>query len=324
CANQKHCSIRASSLIFGDPCPGTAKYLEVHYRCVSEMERILSLNKSMMANNDSSASTTTTTIGLVLSSDLYFLRKNSDNHSVSMTTTISTTIGFDNDHQQQNSLDIVPNQSDLKSFSDKSDISSTQNNQKPYWSNMMDILAEPSSSSSTTTMSTTCNQKIYRNIQWPPTLSGSIAIRPCPHDTSGLAQWKCGNTNSNLRNDIWQSILANIQQQQQHSTTTTTLYGGDLNQLIVLMENCHKQLAELDTIFEIISELLNQNNQPSWLDLPDIRRESAAINLIDITGKYSALHCRNQRLSISSSNDSKEMLKQSSNLVLNLFIYMST
>nr|XP_027196506.1 latrophilin Cirl-like [Dermatophagoides pteronyssinus] len=35
CANQKHCSIRASSLIFGDPCPGTAKYLEVHYRCVS-------------------------------------------------------------------------------------------------------------------------------------------------------------------------------------------------------------------------------------------------------------------------------------------------
>ena len=150
------------------------------------MERILSLNKSMMANNDSSASTTTTTIGLVLSSDLYFLRKNSDNHSVSMTTTISTTIGFDNDHQQQNSLDIVPNQSDLKSFSDKSDISSTQNNQKPYWSNMMDILAEPSSSSSTTTMSTTCNQKIYRNIQWPPTLSGSIAIRPCPHDTSGM------------------------------------------------------------------------------------------------------------------------------------------
>ncbi|XP_078048524.1 latrophilin Cirl [Augochlora pura] len=35
CNNQQNCSIVASTLQFGDPCPNTHKYLEAHYRCVS-------------------------------------------------------------------------------------------------------------------------------------------------------------------------------------------------------------------------------------------------------------------------------------------------
>ncbi|XP_076659134.1 latrophilin Cirl isoform X4 [Halictus rubicundus] len=35
CNNQQNCSIVASTLQFGDPCPSTHKYLEAHYRCVS-------------------------------------------------------------------------------------------------------------------------------------------------------------------------------------------------------------------------------------------------------------------------------------------------
>ncbi|XP_076383429.1 latrophilin Cirl isoform X6 [Megalopta genalis] len=35
CNDQQNCSIVASTLQFGDPCPNTHKYLEAHYRCVS-------------------------------------------------------------------------------------------------------------------------------------------------------------------------------------------------------------------------------------------------------------------------------------------------
>lgn len=34
CSNQQNCSILASTSVFGDPCPGTRKYLEAHYQCV--------------------------------------------------------------------------------------------------------------------------------------------------------------------------------------------------------------------------------------------------------------------------------------------------
>nr|XP_031832439.1 latrophilin Cirl-like isoform X3 [Nomia melanderi] len=35
CNDQQNCSILASTVQFGDPCPNTHKYLEAHYRCVS-------------------------------------------------------------------------------------------------------------------------------------------------------------------------------------------------------------------------------------------------------------------------------------------------
>lgn len=35
CSGRSICLIHASSSIFGDPCPTTSKYLEVHYRCSS-------------------------------------------------------------------------------------------------------------------------------------------------------------------------------------------------------------------------------------------------------------------------------------------------
>ncbi|CAG2121052.1 unnamed protein product, partial [Medioppia subpectinata] len=34
CSQQSNCSVIVSSKMFGDPCPGTLKYLEVQYHCV--------------------------------------------------------------------------------------------------------------------------------------------------------------------------------------------------------------------------------------------------------------------------------------------------
>jgi len=34
CNYQRSCSVVASTKTFGDPCPGTVKYLEVQYQCI--------------------------------------------------------------------------------------------------------------------------------------------------------------------------------------------------------------------------------------------------------------------------------------------------
>ena len=69
---------------------------------------------------------------------------------------------------------------------------------------------------------------------------------------------------------------------------------------------------------------MNPNHLASWLDLPDIKRETAALNLMDITMKYSTLYCLNYRskntvvavtaattTTTTTSTDSKETIKQS-------------
>lgn len=40
CAHKQNCSVLASTNMFGDPCPGTHKYLEAHYQCVSGKQNV--------------------------------------------------------------------------------------------------------------------------------------------------------------------------------------------------------------------------------------------------------------------------------------------
>ncbi|XP_037893195.1 latrophilin Cirl isoform X1 [Glossina fuscipes] len=38
CAHKQSCSVLATTSMFGDPCPGTHKYLEAHYQCISALQ----------------------------------------------------------------------------------------------------------------------------------------------------------------------------------------------------------------------------------------------------------------------------------------------
>lgn len=42
CTNKSECEIQASNSLFGNPCPDSSKYLEVHYRCISYSDNGLS------------------------------------------------------------------------------------------------------------------------------------------------------------------------------------------------------------------------------------------------------------------------------------------
>lgn len=45
CAQKQNCSVLASTNMFGDPCPGTHKYLEAHYQCVSAASSSTTTNR---------------------------------------------------------------------------------------------------------------------------------------------------------------------------------------------------------------------------------------------------------------------------------------
>lgn len=45
CAHKQSCSVLAATSMFGDPCPGTHKYLEAHYQCVSAAQTSTTTNR---------------------------------------------------------------------------------------------------------------------------------------------------------------------------------------------------------------------------------------------------------------------------------------
>ncbi|XP_036334438.1 latrophilin Cirl isoform X2 [Rhagoletis pomonella] len=55
CAHKQSCSVLATTSMFGDPCPGTHKYLEAHYQCISASQTSTTTNRPsppwVLANN---------------------------------------------------------------------------------------------------------------------------------------------------------------------------------------------------------------------------------------------------------------------------------
>ncbi|CAG0896252.1 unnamed protein product [Darwinula stevensoni] len=45
CSDHEECSVSANSTLFGDPCPGTLKYLEAHYQCLPAAEATTAKSK---------------------------------------------------------------------------------------------------------------------------------------------------------------------------------------------------------------------------------------------------------------------------------------
>ncbi|XP_067626392.1 latrophilin Cirl isoform X2 [Eurosta solidaginis] len=55
CSHKQSCSVLATTSMFGDPCPGTHKYLEAHYQCISAAQTSTTTNRPsppwVLANN---------------------------------------------------------------------------------------------------------------------------------------------------------------------------------------------------------------------------------------------------------------------------------
>ncbi|XP_018348308.1 PREDICTED: latrophilin Cirl-like isoform X4 [Trachymyrmex septentrionalis] len=212
CNDQQNCSIVASTLQFGDPCPNTHKYLEAHYRCVS-------------------AATTTTTSR---PSPPWFITSQPSVWSTAKPTVrppSRITTPAQQPHQQPPapSTPAMPITTPASSTSTRSsaDIEVDEEDQDLIASGspangpaIPPIMFETTQATTTSTFApwrtsrrTTVPSTLYpestsngspwndyrqvcppvvaRNLSWNTTRAGDVAVQSCPGGANGLARWRC-------------------------------------------------------------------------------------------------------------------------------------
>ncbi|PRD31550.1 UNVERIFIED_CONTAM: Adhesion G protein-coupled receptor L3 [Trichonephila clavipes] len=300
CHQKPSCGIGVSSSIFGDPCPGTLKYLEVQYQCVSPSFFTSTTRKSTILANSSSPTdldiVPDTTVGSVLETSGYpdatvpVTSPSSSSSSSSSTSTTTTTQRYS---QEIPSL-----------------VTSTAR-----------AITESSTIARTTTVQSIppnhCPPVQMNDIQWNWTKAGTQAIHRCPGGATGLARWQCASDpvrwltaypdlrecrsgwviHLKKRIESGESIN-NIATELSLMTYIKPLYADDLKDIAEViqqtlsraingMESFHDLwhryhvLRELlQSLVETISNLLKQG-QSAWNDLTSTDRRRVASSLLD-------------------------------------------
>ncbi|CAH1378189.1 unnamed protein product [Tenebrio molitor] len=268
CTHYQNCSILASTSMFGDPCPGTHKYLEAHYQCLP-------------------ATTTTTTSRpsppwLITSQPPVWSTVKPSARSpppppkvsatppprpattASPSTTTSTSPNpppvLPNEADKEDDEDQEPN----KNFHEPIKPIPDEITTLPYTTLTPKRITSESTYPNTYTPATSllpswtkdsetngrCVSKTVRSIVWNWTKVNSTDIQPCPGGTTGFAKWKCIESNSSPTwypatpdlsqcRSVWltsleQRIMAgrdplvSITNDLAQVTSSKTLYGGDM------------------------------------------------------------------------------------------------
>ena len=206
CDGASSCSIHISSNEFGDPCPNTPKYLEVHYGCVPKSTT--TTKKPLPAwflqggsdqlwesripdppegfepeptSSESSPSESTTVpetrIPITTPTGTTPTTSSVTTSQSSTVTTVSSTEKR-REFQQMLTQDQYEDDYDSEDYEDEStpeisiEIVNIPAEEQPYH----------------------CPPTTARNLAWNWTREGETAIQPCPAGSSGLARWTCGDT----------------------------------------------------------------------------------------------------------------------------------
>ncbi|KFM72959.1 Latrophilin-3, partial [Stegodyphus mimosarum] len=296
CSQKQSCGIGVSSTIFGDPCPGTLKYLEVQYQCVapgyftSTTRKTLITNSSSPSDFDIAPDTTLGTVVDILGDPDVTVPVTTPSSSSSSTSPTTTTQKY-----FQQSISLVTSAP------------------QPY--------TEPATTIRTTTGPNAppnhCPPVLISDIQWNWTKAGTQAIHRCPGGATGLARWQCASdpvrwltpypdlrecrsgwvVNLKKRIESGESINS-VAAELALMTYIKPLYADDLKDIAEViqqtlsraingMENFHDLwhryhvLRELlQSLMETISNLLKQG-QSAWKDLTAPDRRRVASSLLD-------------------------------------------
>ncbi|XP_069693680.1 latrophilin Cirl isoform X4 [Periplaneta americana] len=214
CSQQQNCSILASTSMFGDPCPGTLKYLEAHYQCmpaatttttsrpsppwlITSQPSVWSTGKSATlrppppqkppSTPDGPPTTTTATSSVATSAP------------GSTSTRVPVPAPVPEGAPGEADTDTQP--PPLPPLGDTT--TATASTVPPAWK----------TSHRTTTASSTavfeympspsvtwfqenefvqlCSPTLARNLYWNWTRVGEVNVQPCPGGATGLARWRC-------------------------------------------------------------------------------------------------------------------------------------
>lgn len=281
CHRQAHCEITVTSALFGDPCPGTYKYLEVHYTCQAvRPQTVDSAPKSLPPWLLDLAATPIPT------KTSEFVRTEITSTTTTTTTTVSTT------------SPVVPIlKSDLPEYDDLLDVT------------MNEVIEEDTFSDLDETenlVQSFCPPMKTRNLFWNWTLSGFEAIQVCPPGSTGFAKWYCspdgqwatdrpamGDCQSLWLNHLQSEVHTSMERAVKQIATKTAelqLYGGDLpiitstfqtlsdrlrheHHILSSKQEKEEKLANiLESVVQVVSNLLHDNQLEAWEELSETKR----------------------------------------------------
>ena len=273
---------------FGDACPGTNKYVEVHYTC-RPVASARTTPKPLppwlldLAATPATTSTTSTTVASVSSSERV------EAPTTARSITVKTTVFPATTSPQDVALPGGTSSEDSLSESD------------------IEVLEE---------LVGHCPPQTSRNLFWNWTQSGQEAIQVCPPGSNGFARWKCGadgEWTTELPNlSECQSLWLSRLESRMHATTAIgsvsaelaahseakILYGGDLPIVATIVQGlAHKlrrdlyvipsqdekevKIAELlQNVLKTASNLLDESQFLAWRELQREKRAGVATALL--------------------------------------------
>ncbi|PNF40244.1 hypothetical protein B7P43_G07072 [Cryptotermes secundus] len=209
CSQQQNCSILASTSMFGDPCPGTLKYLEAHYQCmpaatttttsrpsppwlITSQPSVWSTGKSATLRPPPPQKPPSTPDGQIVTtiavSSVAALAPGSTSTTVPLSAVAPKGTHSDTDTHP-------PPLGDMTTV--------TASTIRPAWKTTHRTTAASSTavfeyvpSPSVTWLQDNefiqlCSPTLARNLYWNWTRAGEVNVQPCPGGATGLARWRC-------------------------------------------------------------------------------------------------------------------------------------
>ncbi|XP_076332623.1 latrophilin Cirl-like isoform X8 [Tachypleus tridentatus] len=296
CGMKSSCGLPASSLVFGDPCPGTLKYLEAHYRCVPDIISTTTSRRPfppiIFPNTRPPDVKSTTEFYILFMKPSSTIAQSSSPPPTTTTTTpttIPTTVLSELEPKRAKPVDII-----------SLDVSPTK-------------LVTVSPSKNATTKY--CLPVTSRGLFWNWTRVGEIVEKKCPDGAHGTARWSCSiSTNDwypripSLGNcsSLWygnfidrmhgvsrNESVVNVAEDLARRTTKRRLYAKDIIEASFVLKGLvsatkkqpyyysyNQQRELMQALMKVVSNLLDKKQTESYQDLtPSERRFSASIIL---------------------------------------------
>ncbi|XP_076346458.1 latrophilin Cirl-like isoform X2 [Tachypleus tridentatus] len=267
CNLASSCGLKITSAIFGNPCPGTHKYLEVHYRCVLEIT-----TSSTTTMRTTTTSTTTTRPPIIIP-----VTHNSYKHVFQKSSTTTTTTlkpptllpirpkstRMSTSFHPTQLLSSVVSTPGISTFTGHTVTTSTHNTMVQLYTKPPRMFHNTHTLPSGSDRKEFCAPTIARNILWNWTYQGEVAIQHCPGGSTGRSRWQCGSNpprwvgsgpdlsecqsawieNLKTRIDSGSSVVG-IAAELAVITRTKPLYGGDITQTLVILQRLVTKLED--------------------------------------------------------------------------------
>ncbi|CAG0915516.1 unnamed protein product [Notodromas monacha] len=282
CSSKQKCEVFADETLFGDPCPGTRKYLEAHYQCLPVVER-------------ANLTTTSTTVVSI---------------EQEMNVTSTTIVSMNSEESVVGGRELMMTQTDAgdqsEYLADDSDAGGDDDDEDllPIHQLPLRFSNRPPS---TVKVGEPCEAKVARNMTWNRTAPGDTALQTCPSGSAPeTARWKCFGPawetvspdlskcrslylNFALKRLAKDQDLETALNEVKSVTESKVLFGGDLFVIAKLLKETAQKLmgkdvkvvsTEIAKVMGIGSDLLSHDQAQAWDDLPSEFRSRAATEIL--------------------------------------------